>query len=80
MLAPPHIQQRLDALPKEPGCYLMKNHDGEVVYVGKATSLRSRVRSYFGATTDPRPFVQVLSEILADIEVIVTNTAKEAPF
>ena len=78
MQAPPHIQQRLDALPREPGCYLMKSHEGEVVYVGKATSLRNRVRSYFGATTDTRPFVQVLSEILGDIEVIVTNSAKEA--
>ena len=74
MATAPHIQQRLETLPREPGCYLMKDHEGVIVYVGKATNLRSRVRSYFGATSDTRAFVQVLNEVLGDIQVIVTNT------
>lgn len=78
MQTPEHILQRLKTLPAEPGCYLMKDHESTIVYVGKATNLRSRVRSYFGFTTDTRRFVQVLGEVLGDIEVIVTNTEKEA--
>ena len=41
----PALRQKLDALPPEPGCYLMKDRAGAVVYVGKAQSLRARVRS-----------------------------------
>ena len=57
----------------------MRDRAGEVVYVGKASSLRSRVRSYFAASgTDDRAFVPLLDELLGDIEVIVTRTEKEA--
>ena len=41
------LRLTLDALPAEPGIYLMKRKDGEIIYIGKAKSLRSRVRSYF---------------------------------
>ena len=60
-------------MPESPGVYLMKNHQGEIVYIGKARSLKARVRSYFSGG-DTRPFVQRLSKILAEIEVILTDT------
>jgi excinuclease ABC subunit C len=61
-----------------PGVYLMKDKDGTVLYVGKATSLRTRVKQYFGATSDTRIFVSLLDEYLDDIDVIITNNEKEA--
>jgi len=73
------LRQTLEALPAAPGCYLMKDRQGEVVYVGKASSLRSRVRSYFDAGRgDDRIFVPLLEDLLGDIEVIVTRSDKEA--
>jgi excinuclease ABC subunit C len=73
------LQRTLDDLPAEPGCYLMKDRAGEVVYVGKASSLRGRVRSYFGAPrADERAFVALLDGLLGGIEVIVTRSEKEA--
>ncbi len=42
-----HLQGILNTLPTKPGCYLMKNESGQVIYVGKAINLRNRVRSYF---------------------------------
>jgi excinuclease ABC subunit C len=73
------IRKRLEELPPEPGCYLMKDHAGEVIYVGKAGSLRARVRSYFDASRgDDRLFIPLLDTLLGDIEVIVTRSEKEA--
>ncbi len=73
------LQKTLADLPAEPGCYLMKDHEGTVVYVGKAASLRSRVRQYFDrGGSDDRIFVPLLAELLGDIEVIVTRSEKEA--
>ena len=46
----PALRRTLDDLPPAPGCYLMKDRAGEVVYVGKAASLRARVRQYFDAS------------------------------
>ena len=75
----PTLRQKLDTLPAEPGCYLMKDRAGEVVYVGKASSLRSRVRSYFDAGRgDARAFVALLDGLLGDVDVIVTRSEKEA--
>ncbi|ABC81053.1 excinuclease ABC subunit UvrC [Anaeromyxobacter dehalogenans] len=74
-----NLRRKLDELPAEPGCYLMKDRAGEVVYVGKASSLRSRVRSYFDAGRgDQRAFVALLDGLLGDLEVIVTRSEKEA--
>ncbi|HEY6003189.1 MAG TPA: excinuclease ABC subunit UvrC [Anaeromyxobacter sp.] len=73
------LRKTLDELPSEPGCYLMKDRRGEVVYVGKAASLRSRVRQYFDAGGgDDRIFIPLLEDLLGDIEVIVTRSEKEA--
>jgi excinuclease ABC subunit C len=66
-------------LPEEPGVYLYKDPAGEVVYVGKAKSLRARVRSYFQPSpTDDRPFIRSLRLELDDIETRVTRSEKEA--
>ncbi|HET9596619.1 MAG TPA: excinuclease ABC subunit UvrC [Anaeromyxobacteraceae bacterium] len=73
------LRQKLADLPAEPGCYLMKDRAGEVVYVGKASSLRARVRSYFDAGRgDERAFVALLDDLLGDVDVIVTRSEKEA--
>ena len=75
----PALRQKIDGLPAEPGCYLMKDRRGEVVYVGKASSLRARVRSYFQpSSSDERAFVPLLDGLLGDLEVVVTCTEKEA--
>ncbi len=73
------LRKTLDELPQAPGCYLMKDRRGEVVYVGKAASLRSRVRQYFDAGRgDDRIFIPLLEDLLGDVEVIVTRSEKEA--
>jgi excinuclease ABC subunit C len=71
------VRQKLESLPAEPGVYLMKDSQGEVVYVGKAVNLRSRVRSYF-TRGDERAFVALLDDLLGDLEVIVVHNEKEA--
>ena len=63
--------------PASPGVYLMKDAAGTVLYVGKARSLRSRVRSYFGAA-DGRYQIPALMGRVAAIDFIVTDTEKEA--
>jgi len=73
------LREKIDGLPTEPGCYLMMDRGGGVVYVGKASSLRARVRSYFDAGRgDERAFVALLDDLLGDIDVIVTRSEKEA--
>jgi excinuclease ABC subunit C len=77
-LAPERLAEILDHLPREPGVYLMKDRAGKVFYVGKASNLRSRVRSYFNRSGDTRAFVALLDRLLADLEVLVTRNEKEA--
>lgn len=77
MSIPAHIKAKLDELPDTPGVYLMKNTRGKVFYIGKAKSLRARVRSYFSGS-DTRTFVAFLDRLLADLDVILTHTEKEA--
>lgn len=72
------IAQRVSALPNRPGVYIMKDADGRVIYVGKAASLRSRVRSYFGSPHSMEPKLRALAESIADFDYIVTNTNQEA--
>jgi excinuclease ABC subunit C len=69
---------RLRALSAGAGVYLMKNEAGEIIYVGKAKSLRDRVRSYFGSPRSLEPKTRALVERIADFEVIRTDTAVEA--
>jgi excinuclease ABC subunit C len=74
----PAIQEILDRLPTEPGVYLMKDKKGRIIYVGKASNLRARVRSYFNRSGDSRGFVRLLHRWLGDIETVVTDNEKEA--
>ena len=72
-------QRKLDKLPASPGVYVFHGGDGKVLYVGKARSLRNRVRSYFQpGSSDLRAFVSRLERELTDIETFVTHTDKEA--
>ncbi len=73
-----HIQGILDTLPNKPGCYIMKNADGEIIYVGKAIVLRNRVRSYFHNSHDHDPKTRQLVRQIAHIEWIVVDSELEA--
>ena len=78
-MVPDAVLEKLAALPASPGVYLFKDKKGVVVYVGKAKSLRSRVKSYFQAAgSDERYFIPLLQNALGDLETIVTSTEKEA--
>ncbi len=72
------LKRKADQLPDKPGIYFFKSGRGEVVYIGKARSLRDRVRSYFQPTDDPKVH-NILSET-ADIEFILTGSEREAAF
>jgi excinuclease ABC subunit C len=72
-----NVEDKLRALPRGPGVYLFRDGAGEVLYVGKAKSLRSRVRSYF-QRGDARVGAAALTERIDDVEVIVTRTEAEA--
>jgi excinuclease ABC subunit C len=72
------LEPALKSLPAKPGVYLFRDAGGQVLYVGKAKSLRPRVRSYFQQSSDTRATIQQLPERVADIEVIVTGTEVEA--
>jgi excinuclease ABC subunit C len=66
-------------LPQAPGCYVFRDASGGTLYVGKAKSLRSRVRSYFQeAGSDTRAFIPFLRKLAADLETWVTASEKEA--
>lgn len=73
-----HLQSVLDTLPDRPGCYLMKNAEGRIIYVGKAINLRNRVRSYFHAGRDQDAKTRRLVREIADIEWIVVDSELEA--
>ena len=75
---PESLRAVLRRLPTRPGVYLMKNADGRVLYVGKADSLRSRVRSYFGARGPEDARIGRMVTEVADVEYIVTDTVSEA--
>src|SRR5215217_1603301 len=71
------IEEQLKGIPAKPGVYLFRGPKDAVLYVGKAKSLRSRVRSYFRAG-DSRPGLENLTERVERIEVIVTSNETEA--
>jgi excinuclease ABC subunit C len=77
-VVPSRVQNQLKALPTKPGVYLFRDAAGEVLYIGKAKSLRPRVRSYFQKTADTRAQIRLLPDRVSDIEVVVTGTEVEA--
>jgi excinuclease ABC subunit C len=72
------VRATLERLPPSPGCYLFKNRQGKVIYVGKAKRLDSRVRSYFQAGRSPHPRTDRLVALVFDLDVIVTGSEAEA--
>lgn len=75
---PPLIARKLASLPDRPGVYLWKNGAGEVLYVGKANSLRTRVPAYFAPDHQDTPERAALAAQIADIETIVVPTEAQA--
>ena len=67
-----------DNFSTKPGVYIMQDAEGAVLYVGKASNLRNRLRNYFSKTADTRPQVRFLLQRISHIDTIVTDTAKEA--
>ncbi len=71
-----NIRNKLALLPDQPGCYLMKNEEGKIIYVGKAKVLKNRVRSYFTGSHDGK--TQRLVSEIRDFEYIVTASNTES--
>jgi excinuclease ABC subunit C len=78
LTTPASIRESLERLPDRPGVYLFRNRDGELIYVGKAKSLRARVRSYFQASIQATPKTLRLVAEIADLETILVDTEIEA--
>jgi len=73
-----HLEAKLRALPARPGVYLFKDKEDKVIYVGKAGSLKSRVRSYFGSPSNLPSKIQQLVSNTQDLEFVITNSEQEA--
>ncbi|HID35591.1 MAG TPA: excinuclease ABC subunit C, partial [Anaerolineae bacterium] len=81
MLSPqrsPEFASKLKALPTKPGCYIFRDAQEEVIYVGKAVNLRHRVRSYFQSARNHSAKTRRLIADIADLEWVVTDTELEA--
>ncbi|MDJ0660247.1 MAG: excinuclease ABC subunit UvrC [Crocosphaera sp.] len=72
------LERQVTIIPNEPGVYLMRDGQGDILYIGKSKRLRSRVRSYFQASQDHSPRISLMVQQVADIEFIVTDTEAEA--
>lgn len=74
------VREKLKTIPDEPGCYLMRDIGGRIIYVGKALSLRKRVGSYFRPSTlrHAEPKLRGLIKTVADLDVIVARNEAEA--
>ena len=70
------LKEKLKLVPEKPGCYLMKDNTGYIIYVGKAKYLKKRVNSYFNKIHTGK--TRVLVEKICDFEYIVTNTETES--
>jgi len=78
IVVPDKVASKLPHLPDSPGVYLWKDEQGETLYVGKAKSLRSRVRSYFSADNSDNPKNRHLVGKIADVETIVVPSEAHA--
>lgn len=72
------IKAKLENLPTKPGVYLMKDKSGRIIYVGKAKSLRNRVRAYFHDTLPYHPRTSALVSKISDLDVLATDSEMEA--
>ncbi len=71
------LEEKLQNLPDSPGVYIMKDHAGRIIYIGKALSLKNRVRSYFQKGSKGEK-TEIMVRLIADLETIVTHTELEA--
>ena len=78
MVVSEQITLILKGIPSKPGCYIMKDEAGAVIYIGKAINLRNRVRSYFQASSNHSPKIVEMVSHVADIEWIVVGSELEA--
>ena len=72
------FRAKLDHLPGAPGVYLLKSDRGEILYIGKASVLSDRVRSYFQKATELTPKTRLLIGQITDVETIITGSELEA--
>ncbi len=74
------LREKLAALPEKPGCYILRDRKGTIIYVGKAVSLRRRVQSYFRPSTlrDAPPKLRSMVKCVADLEIITVRNEAEA--
>ena len=72
------VRNRLNRIPMKPGVYLMRGPNGEILYVGKASKLKNRIRSYFTGKTHSHPKIETLVNTLVDFEFIITESEQEA--
>lgn len=70
--------KQLEFYPVKPGVYLMKNSEGDVIYVGKAKSLKHRIKQYFSKSGDGREMVPFLVAQITHIETLIVSSEKEA--
>ncbi|MBV1710042.1 MAG: excinuclease ABC subunit UvrC [Erysipelothrix sp.] len=70
------MRDKLSSLPLQPGCYLMKDSKGEIIYIGKAKKLKSRLNQYFTGALEGK--TQKMVSLIEDFDFFVTNTEKEA--
>ena len=73
-----NIQNKLNTLPMCPGVYIMKNHAGDIIYVGKSKVLKNRVSQYFQNSAAHTPKTVAMVSNIADFEYIITDTEAEA--
>jgi excinuclease ABC subunit C len=80
MNLPDKVKQKLQTLPDKPGVYFMRDRNGRIIYVGKAASLRDRVRSYFHRATlrSSDPKLRGLVHSINDFDILITRTEAEA--
>src|SRR6185369_365860 len=74
----PALETKLKAIPSGPGVYLYKDSSGETIYVGKAKSLRNRVRTYFQLSAEFDVRKDQMMDAIEDVEFIMTDTEGEA--
>ena len=72
------IAEQLKQLPASPGVYLLRDAEGNILYVGKAANLHHRVRSYFGTQQKPSPKLKRMVARINDLDFFVTNSEQEA--
>ena len=75
---PERLKRRLRDVPVEPGCYLMRDAEDRILYIGKAKVLRNRVRSYFQSSQGHSPRISLMVRQVCEIEFIVTDNEAEA--